>query len=206
MTAATTHVIDSTHPKRPAADHESGATLVELIVGTGLGLLVMLGLTSLLSVTLAARARAAERAAAVTALAAAVDQIARDVRLAGFDPEARGVAALAGASATSIVISADLDGNGGIDTASEEQVGYRLSGAGGDTLQRTVGRQSLPLLSGLAAGGFRLAYLDAGGAEIDPGAPSALAAVRAVTVEVALRATRAHGPLRLRGGARLLNR
>jgi Tfp pilus assembly protein PilW len=194
------------HPMSLAADVETGATLVELIVGTALGLLVMLGLTSLLSVTLAARARAADRGAAVTALAGAVDQIARDVRLAGFDPEARGVAALADASATSLVIAADLDGSGSIDTASEEQVGYRLSGAGGDTLQRIVGRQTLPLLSELAADGFRLRYLDSGGAELDPGAPGALAAVRAVTVELALRATRAHGALRMNGGARLLNR
>lgn len=193
-------------PMSHAADGANGATLVELIVGTALGLLVMLGLTSLLSVTLAARARAADRCEATTALAGAIDQITRDVRLAGFDPEARGVTALAGASATSIVIAADLDGNGSIDTASEEQVGYRLSGSGGDTLQRTVGRQSLPLLSELAVGGFRLRYLDGDGAELDPGAPDALAGVRAVTVELALHATRAHGALRMKGGARLLNR
>ena len=188
------------------ANVETGATLVELIVGTALGLLVMLGLTSLLAVTLAARARAVDRGAAVTALAGAVDQIVRDVRLAGFDPETRGVSALAGASATSIVIDADLDGSGSVDTASEEQVGYRLSGAGNDTLQRTVGRQALPLLSALAAGGFRLRYLDGNGAELDPATPGALAAVRAVTVELALRATRSHAALRMKGGARLLNR
>jgi Tfp pilus assembly protein PilW len=160
------------------AHRNDGATLIELIVGTALGLAVMLGITTLLSAALAARARAADRSAAVTALAGAVDQITRDVRLAGFDPTGSGIVALSGASATSVTIAADLDGNGAVDTASEEQVAYRLSGAGGDTLQRVVGRQTLPLLSELAGGGFRLRYRDSGGAVLDVSAPGALASVR----------------------------
>lgn len=187
-----------------AAVASAGFTLVELLVGTALGLVTAAALTALLAAGAAARVRAADGAEAVAAAAGAVDQVARDVRLAGYDPRALGFAAISGATAATIVLAADLDGDGIVDTGSEEQVGYRVSG--GDTLQRTVGRQTLPLLSDLAPDGFRLRYLDAQGHDLDTSVPAALATARVVTVDVELRRTATHPALRLSGGARLLNR
>ena len=184
---------------------DAGLTLVELMVATALGLLTMAAFTALLTTLLAARARAAESADTMLAAAGALDQIVRDVRLAGYDPAGRGIVAISGASATTVVLAADLDGSGDVDPASEEQITYRTAG-GGDTLQRVVGQQSLPLLSDLAPDGLRFGYLDLDGVELDPRAPGASAAVRAVTIELGLRATATHAALRLRGAGRLLNR
>ena len=58
---------------------------------------------AVLVATLAARRQAAGGAEAVAAVAAAVDQIARDVRLAGYDPRARGVVGLPAATAATLV-------------------------------------------------------------------------------------------------------
>ena len=186
----------------PLRRHD-GFTLLELLVATALAALGAAAFTALLVATLAARRQAAGGAEAVAAVAAAVDQIARDVRLAGYDPQAGGVVGLPTATGATLVVAADLDGDGAVDTSSEEQIGYRLLN---DTLERTVGRQSLPLLDELAPGGLLLQYLDATGGPIDPAAPGALSTIRAVTVDLTVRATTAHGAVHMRGGARLLNR
>ena len=177
--------------------------MFEVLVATAIGTLAAAAFTALLVASLAARRQAADGAEAVASVAAAVDQIVRDVRLAGYDPQAHGIIGLPAATATTLVVAADLDGDGSVDTASEEQIGYRLLG---DTLQRTVGKQNLPLLSEVAPGGLLLQYLDASGSTIDPTTPGALSAIRAVTVDLTVRATAAHAAVRLRGGARLLNR
>jgi prepilin-type N-terminal cleavage/methylation domain-containing protein len=180
-----------------------GFTLLELLVATALGGMALAAFSALLVATLAARRQAADGAEAVASVAAAVDQIVRDVRLAGYDPRVSGIVGLPTATSTTLVVAADLDGNGSVDPASEERVGYRLLD---DTLQRTVGNQSLPLLGELAPGGLLLQYLDASGDTVDPLAPGALSAIRAVTVDLTVRATAAHATVHMRGGARLLNR
>ncbi|HEY2389415.1 MAG TPA: prepilin-type N-terminal cleavage/methylation domain-containing protein [Candidatus Binatia bacterium] len=180
-----------------------GFTLLELLVATAMAALAAAAFTALLQATLGARHQAADGAEAVAAVAAAIDQVVRDVRLAGYDPLARGVAAVPAGSATSLVVAADLDGDGVVDTSSEEQIGYRVSG---DTLERTVGRQTLPLLDELTPGGFQLQYRDGADLALDPTVPGALAAIRTVLVDVSLRATAAHAAVHLHGGGRLLNR
>ena len=188
-----------------ARRHDAGMTLVELTVASALALAAVAALTALFLVVIRARGRAGEAAETVVSLAGTIDQIARDVRLAGYDPSARGLAGIVTPTAQSVVLRADLDGSGDIDTSSEEQITYRLNAAG-DTLQRLVGQQNLPMLSDVAAAGFRLHYFDAQAAELDPTVAGAGDRVHLVTVELALRATQAHGALRMTGGARLLNR
>jgi prepilin-type N-terminal cleavage/methylation domain-containing protein len=180
-----------------------GFTLLELLVATAIASLAAAAFSALLAASLGVRHQAADGAEAVASAAAAIDQIVRDARLAGYDPLARGVAAVPAASVTSLVVAADLDGDGAVDPSSEEQIGYRVSG---DTLQRTVGRQTLPLLDELAPAGFQLQYRDAGDLPLDPTAPGALAAIRTVLVDVSLRATATHAAVHLRGGGRVLNR
>jgi len=184
---------------------DRGLTLVEITVGTALALATVAALTALFLVVLRARGRAAEAAETTVGLAATLDQIARDVRLAGYDPLARGITGIVTPTAQSVVLRADLDGSGDIDASSDEQITYRLN-AGGDTLQRFVGQQNLPILSDVAAGGFRLRYFDESGAELDPTIAATADRVHLITADLALRMTTAHGALHMSTGARLLNR
>jgi len=180
-------------------------TLVELLVGVVLGLGAITAMGTLLASSIAARARAATGAERFVEVAEAVDQLVRDVRIAGYDPTARSSAGLVRAGIALIEMSADLDANGSIDLDSDEHITYRPSVAG-DSLQRVVGRQSMPIVSNLAPGGFRLRYFDATGAEIDPALPGALASIRVVTCTLVTRAVEPLPGVRLSGGARLLNR
>ena len=183
----------------------AGFTLLEVLLGLTLGLGALAALTALLSPTLAARARAAQGSETLAAAAAAIDQITRDVRLAGYDPRARAIGGIVAADATSLVLEADLDGDGTIDASSEEHVAYRRSAATAG-LQRVVGTQSMPLLSDLTSTGLTFRYRDASGATVDPTRAGALTAIRTVTVEIATLASRSLPGVRLNGGARVLNR
>ena len=188
------------------ATHDAaGMTLVELLVGMVLGLAGAAAMTALLRVGTAAWERAGASAEVAIEVAGAVDQLTRDVRVAGYDPAATGFTALPITASDRLELAADLDGNGSIDPDSEERIGYRWSAASG-SLSRLVGRQSLPILSDVAPGGFRLAYFDRDGARLDPTDPATGVATRVVTVELA---TATHGPrpgVHLVGGARLVNR
>jgi Tfp pilus assembly protein PilW len=183
----------------------TGVTLIEVLIGLVLGLGALAALTALVSGSLAARARAGAGAEALAATASAIDQIVRDVRLAGYDPLERGLAGMVAAAPASLVLQADLDGDGTIDGSSEERVTYRSSTATGSLL-RIVGTQTMPLLSNLAPGGFRLRYFDASGSELDPATPAATDAIRAVTVDLQTLPNGTIPGVRMGGGARLLNR
>ena len=183
----------------------AGMTLMEVLIGLVLGLGALAALTALVSGSLAARARAGAGAEALAAMAGAIDQIVRDVRLAGYDPRERGLAGVVAAAPASLVLQADLDGDGAIDSSSEERVTYRPSAATASLL-RIVGTQTMPLLSDLAPGGFRLRYFDASGSELDPTTPAMADAIRAVTVDLQTRPSGTIPGIRMGGGARLLNR
>jgi prepilin-type N-terminal cleavage/methylation domain-containing protein len=182
-----------------------GLTLVELLVGMVLGLVAAAAMTALLRSGLAAWERAGAHAEVETEVAAAIDQVTRDLRLAGYDPRAAGIAGLTITEAARLELTADLDGNGAIDTDSEERIGYRVA-TSSSSLQRVVGRQSLPILTDVAASGLRFTYFDAAGNPLAPTAAGTAANTRFVTVDVT---TLAHPPqpaVRLGGGARLGNR
>lgn len=184
---------------------ERGLSLVEVLIGLALGATALAALGGLLAASAAARTRAGARAEGLAAAAAAVDQITRDVRVAGHDPRRRGVHGILEATSTSLALEADLDGDGGVDPHSEEHVGYRLSAAG-ESLSRVVGAQAMPIVSELAPNGFLLRYFDATGAELDPARPQSADAVRLVTVDLAVRPAGTRETLHVLGGARLLNR
>jgi hypothetical protein len=162
-------------------------------------------MTALLRVGVAAWERAGARAEMAVEVAGAVDQLTRDLRIAGYDPQAVGFAGLPLTASDRLELAADLDGNGAIDPDSEEHIGYRWSAASGSLL-RVVGRQALPILSDVASGGFRLAYFDRDGARLDPADPATGAATRVVTVELATVADDRHGAVRVSGGTHLVNR
>jgi type II secretory pathway component PulJ len=180
-------------------------TLLELLIGMVLGLGVLAAMSALLGASLQSWRRADAGAEAREALADALDQLDRDVRLAGYDPTGSGLAGIVDASAQSLEVEADLDGNGMVDADSEEHVTYRCA-RDCETLERVVGRQVMPLVSGLEPGMFRLRYFDERDREVAAADAATRATIRRVTVRAATRD--APGlPLReLTTGARPLNR
>jgi Tfp pilus assembly protein PilW len=183
--------------------HARGLTVVELLVGLGLALAALAGASALLEATRAALHRAGRRAELARAVGDAVDQLARDVRVAGYDPRATGIVALATAAPSQLVLHADLDGDGTIDSASAEVIGWRLTGAG--TLQRALGAQTMPIVSHVPAGGFALRYLDGDGAALDPTSPETPRRARVIAVELTARDPSTGHAVSVAGGARVLN-
>ncbi|MCC6766125.1 MAG: hypothetical protein IT293_15815 [Deltaproteobacteria bacterium] len=179
-------------------------TLVELLVAMVLGLVATAALGAVGRAGLAAGLRAGTDAEAAIETAAALDQLVRDLRVAGYNPRGVGFPAFTVVAADRVELHADLDGNGAIDATSDERIAYRVAAAS-RSLQRVVGAQSLPILSDVASDGLRLDWLDAAGAALDPADPAAAAAARLVAID--LTATPPGRPaVRVHGGARLLNR
>jgi len=188
----------------PAGHASAGLTLIELLVGMVLGLVGAAAMTALLRVGVAAWMRAGAAAEVTTEVADGVDQLVRDVRLAGYDPTASASPGLTLVAADRIELTADLDGDGTIDASSEEHVAYRVA-ASSRSLQRVVGAQSLPIVSDVAAGGLVLGYFDRAGTRLDPAAAGTAAATRVVTID--LTATpRGRPAVHVSAGARLVNR
>jgi type II secretory pathway component PulJ len=183
----------------------AGMTLIELLIGMMLGLVGTAALTALLRAGVSAGERAGVDAEAAIETAAAVDQLVRDVRVAGYDPAGAGIAAFAVVAADRIEIQADLDGNGTIDAGSDEHIGYRVA-TSSRSLQRVVGAQSLPILSDVGAGGLRLAYFDAAGTRLDPTEAATGAATRLVEVDLTSAPSGRPAAVHVHGGARLVNR
>jgi len=155
-----------------------GTGVVELLVGTALGLVVL----TMLTATVASGARllvsAGARGEAEDTAQLVVEAFTFDARRAGWDPAGAGVRPVTDAQASRIAFNADLDGDGAIDPASEETAAY-VCAVGAARLSRIIGRQSLPLADGVTACAFR--YLDAAGTPI-PIPPGGLDAATRDTV------------------------
>ena len=164
-----------------------GTGIVELLVGTALGLVVL----GMLTATVASGARllisSGARGEAEDTAQLAVEAFTFDARRAGWDPAAAGVPAITDAQAGRVAFSADLDGDGVVDPASEETAAY-VCAPGPPRLSRIIGRQSLPLADGLT--GCALRYVDAAGMliPIPPGGlgVAARATIRAVALDLVL--------------------
>ncbi len=141
----------------------AGFSLVELVVALGLGLLVSVAAVAAAATALRHVARFALRAEADDLAYLALETFAFDVRRAGFDPRAIGVAPLAAASASRLTIESDTDGDGTVDGSSEERTTIACDVPGG-RLSRIVGSQSLPLANGVVT--CALSYADDAGAAI----------------------------------------
>ncbi len=169
---------------RPGA---RGASLVELLVGTALGMTALAALTASIACGGRMLVRGAARGELEDVAHLAVEALTFDVRRAGFDPTLVGVQPLVEAATDHVILNADLDGDGVIDDTSEEKITWTCSTAQ-RKLSRLVGRQSLPLADGVTACAFR--YLDATGTALPvPAAGLALAdraRVRAVALDVTI--------------------
>ncbi len=177
-----------------------GFSLPELLTGTLIMSLAVTGLVSFAATQSRAFARADRRITASQDVRLALEVMSRDIRQAGFDAIGRAVEPLPVAGATQLTLQQDGDEDGMVDVASDELITYVFRPDDG-TLSRIVGRQSMPLLSGLPADGVRLHYADAhgmplgrGGAALDDGERRAIH-----RIDIALLVRDAHGePL---GGA-----
>ena len=176
-----------------------GSGLVEAVVATALGLLVVSVLTAAMALGGRVLASCGARGEAEDTAQLAVEAFTFDARRAGFDPAAAGVEALAEARPDRVAFLADLDASGAIDTSTEESTAH-VCAAG--QLSRVIGRQSLPLADRATTCVFR--YYDGSGVEVIP-PPTGLdaagrRAVRAVALEIVLGPARLHG----RSGRRIL--
>jgi len=160
-----------------------GTTLVELLVGTALGLAVLAFLTAAVGVAGRMLVGSGARAESEDTAQLAMEALLFDLRRAGWDPTAAGHSALVEARDDGLALAADLDGDGAIATDSEESVTWRCVLAS-RRLSRLVGRQSLPLAEHVTGCAFR--YLDGdGGVVTAPVTTADIPRVRAV--ELALR-------------------
>jgi prepilin-type N-terminal cleavage/methylation domain-containing protein len=141
----------------------AGFSLLELLVALALSLVISVAAVAMAATALRHVAGFALRAEADDLAYLALETFTFDVRRAGFDPRAIGVAPLAAASASRLTMQADLDGDGAIDGASEEVTTIACDLPNGK-VSRIVGSQSLPLANGVVA--CALAYADDGGAAI----------------------------------------
>lgn len=144
-------------------DRRGGFSLVEVLVALGLGLSLAVAAVAATTTALRHLVRTALRAEAEDLAAMAVEAFTLDVRRAGFDPRAAGAAPLAEATTARLVLDADLDGDGAIDSASEEHTTLACDVPSG-RISRIVGSQSLPLANGVVACDF--SYADRSGAAI----------------------------------------
>jgi Tfp pilus assembly protein PilW len=161
-----------------------GATLVEMLVGTALGLAVLAVLTAAVGVAGRMLVGSGTRAESEDTAQLAMEALRFDVRRAGWDPAAAGHAALLEARDDGLALVADLDGDGTIAVDSEESVAW-LCVLASRRLSRLVGRQSLPLAEHVVGCAFR--YLDADGAAFAaPVTAADLPRVRAVELAVRL--------------------
>jgi len=166
----------------------SGFSLVELLVALGLGFAIAVAAVAATATALRYLVRLALRAEADDIVVLGLEAFMLDVRRAGFDPRAVGLAAVVEASTARLGLQADLDGDGAIDATSEEltTIACDLPGA---RLSRIVGSQSLPLANGVVT--CSLAYADGTGTSI-PVPPAGLDAatrsrVRRATLDLGVR-------------------
>ena len=96
-----------------------GTSLVELLVGTGLALLVFSALTAAVGTGARLLIACGARGEAEDTAQLALEAFTFDVRRAGWDPAASGLVAVREADTDRLVLAADLDGDGAVDGASE---------------------------------------------------------------------------------------
>ena len=164
-----------------------GCSLVELLVALALGVAVSAAGVAAVAVALRSLAEVALRAEVDDLAYLALETFTLDVRRAGFDPQGAGIDAILEATPARLGLRADLDGDGVIDTTSEEQTTLACD-IPGARFSRILGSQSLPLANGVTACAFT--YADANGVPLVPPAGGLDTAtrrrVRRVTLDVAL--------------------
>jgi type II secretory pathway component PulJ len=182
--------MQSTYRRTPAGS-QAGFSLVELLVSTLIGMVVMgafMGLSRFQLVTMQDQATQVDLQGTVRGI---MQLFERDIRRAGSDPLCtKGFESISSASGWHIFIQSDLDGDGAIN-GDNEYVGYFYEWGG---VYRYSGNQTEVLVNGLDVGGSALRYFDGDGEEIKSDYLDAdeRASVRRVRIELQL-ADSSHG-------------
>jgi prepilin-type N-terminal cleavage/methylation domain-containing protein len=149
---------------------EEGLTLVELMVTLVIVSVMGLALVGFLRSQHQTVTRQNDGVLATQNARAAVDMLARELRNAGYDPRASGLAALTAMEVDSVAWTADLDEDQGVTSSDPvddtfEEVAY-WHDAGTSKLVRwampTLGGTAMPVSDGVDS--LRLTYLDRTGA------------------------------------------
>ena len=150
-----------------------GYSLVDMLVAMAIGGGMLAASATLLHLGLHAWVWGAARVEAQQSTRYALERMASELREAGYDPTAAGIAPVVVAEPARVEFQRDLNGNGVIDPT-RERVTYVLR-AGESILRRDAGGGAQPVINGVRA--FQLAYLDREGVETTD--PAAVIAVRA---------------------------
>ena len=156
---------------------DRGYSLVDLLVALAVGGGVLAASVTLLHLGLRAWVWGAARVEAQQSARYALERMASELREAGYDPTAAGIAPVVVAEPARVAFQRDFNGNGVVDPT-RERVTYLLR-AGESILRRDAGGGAQPVINGVRA--LRLTYLDREGVETTD--PEAVIAVR-VQLEV----------------------
>ena len=170
--------------RRTADPGRRGFSLIELLVGSAIGVAVLALLAAGTAVGARLLADVTGRGELEDVADLAIEAFRFDVRRAGFSVPGLITDPIPLARADRITVRADLDGDGVVDTNSEETVSIACQVASA-RVARIVGAQTLPLTSDVTA--CTLHYFDETGTELSvPAAGLATATrtrVRAVALE-----------------------
>lgn len=170
---------------RPAASirrDARGFTLIELMVTSAILAVVILVVTLIMVNSTRVQARTVRRAEVQSASRQTVSLMSTEIRQAGADPgnPPIGVVGIVTASATSIRVRADLNGDRALQTTEpSEDVAYAYDAAN-KRITRDPGSGAATVLSNVTA--MQLSYYDAANAAITPLPLNAADAARVATV------------------------
>jgi hypothetical protein len=160
-----------------------GTSPIEALLAATVGLLMLTALTGALAGGARVLVRGGARAEASDTSGLASEAFLFDVRRAGYDGAAIGVAPVTLARTDRVTLEADLDGNGVVDTGSAEHVSWSCN-TSTRRLSRILGAQSMPVADGVLGCGF--SYLDGDAAALVPPAGGLDAAARAQIAAIVL--------------------
>lgn len=160
----------------------SGFSLVEMMVAIAIGLVVIGAMYSVFTIQNRTFGNQEEIVAMQQSVRAGMDLMAREIAMAGYDPTFLKSFSGITVSSSQLQIKADLDGNGSIDTASQENIVYAFD-ATNKRITRNIGAGAQPFVENVEA--FAFAYLDSGGNET-----AASASVRQIRVTITGRTAR----------------
>jgi type II secretory pathway component PulJ len=154
-----------------------GFSMPDVLIATAVLGLVMAGLLGVLQSGTASYRWGAARIEAQQSARLALERMAKELRSAGYDPTAAGIAPIVLAEPTRVAFQWDLDGDGVVDTT-RERVTYLLR-PGDTVLRREAGGGAQPVINGVER--LLLTYVDAAGA---PTSDSAAVAAIGVRIDV----------------------
>jgi type IV pilus assembly protein PilW len=178
-----------------------GFSLIEMLIAMTVGLVVLGAMYNVFTIQNKAFGNQEEIVAMQQGVRAAMDMLAREVGMAGYDPalvnsDANSANDFSGVtvSASQLQIRADLDGNGAIDATSQENTVY-IFDAANKRITRNIGAGAQPFAENIDA--FTFEYLDGSGS-----VAAAAADVRRIRITITGRTARPDPSYSPNGGYR----